>query len=331
MKTFLSAVVLLSSLNLLGGENPFSDDKSEREKIKKSGIKSQTIVRYQYRFGEPQTTGIKQQRNLYDERGNLTETVIFDANQRMSEIISYEYTSDNRIGSIIYFSSDGDAMVMDTLTYDAKGRLIQETQYDLSGNILNTEFHRFNSETDKLKEIAYYGADGKLMWKTIFNYSKNGEVEKKTFDPDGTMTESENEKRIQSGREINTLRYDPNGNIISRLTSRYDMNDRKTEQLTYQPNGMVAVKELYGYQKPNMVEYTRKVVGNGQGVSKAVVRFKNGRVAEKSSLSLFGMESNSETFKYDKHGNLLEWTKYDSLNEPFEVVRYEYEYYRETK
>lgn len=327
MKILSFSFILFLSTHVLGGDNPVFVNQKDQDKVRLSKIKTQTVIKYQYRFGEPQKIGVKQQRNVYDKKGNLTETILFDEYERTSEIISYEYTNEGRIGSIIYFSSEGDAMIVDTLTYDRKGRLIQESQYDLAGNLLNTEHHRFDAETDKLREIAYYGADGNLIWKTVVDYFRGDKIVKKTIDSDGHVTDTEIDQSIAAGRELNYFRYDTEGNTTFKTTTIFDKSNRKTEQLTYQSDGSVAVKELYSYTKPNIVEYTRKVTGNERYTSKAVVRFQNGRITGKSSLSLFGMESDSESYRYDKNGNLLVWIKYDSLNEPYEMIKYEYEYF----
>lgn len=324
------AFTILFVLSGFGPADPSKKDKSpDKERIRISKIKTQTISTYDYEFGCPKKTGMVTEKNKFDKNGNLTESVSFNKDGKMFEIVTYEYNSKNLLGAITYYKADGSADIIDTLEYNLKGDKLKETQYSGEGVVQNVEISRY-SENGDLEESVYYSADGKVLWKSVFSYDKLERITAKTnLEIGGIIAEREIIRRDEMG---NTIEYSKIGNdnsIIAKTVSRYNLEGKKTEEVNYNPNGTISTKDEFVYDdSKNMVEYIHHDNGLQQPI-KSVAQFnKRGQLVNKGEFNSTGMISNKQTFEYDKNGNIIKWIKFDILNEPFELTEYTYEYYR---
>jgi antitoxin component YwqK of YwqJK toxin-antitoxin module len=211
-------------------------------------IRSITTWTYYYHSGVLESSGHKDEVQIYDSSGNLIEVVAY---------------------------SPSDAAVMLTLTYTYDGNHNQLTSTSLGA------LHQLDgSETDsygsngQMAEAKFRATDGALKTRCTFNYNDRGKLSKKScydateqfaggatysYDPAGNLVEyttlnadgSVGEKTTHSfnsqGNATETIVHDSLGSITSRTTYRYGDSENLIEQTDYHPDGSVRWQETDKY------------------------------------------------------------------------------------
>ena len=136
----------------------FSQQKKSDEPNPKKGIKTETILKYEYeeKFGEFNEIFKSKDISKYDSNGNRVEH--------------------------LYYGSDGSLLSKYISQYDSKGNKVEESRYDSDGSLFLKYVNKYDSNGNEI-ESSNYDSDGSLMWKYIYKYdSKNRIIESISYD-----------------------------------------------------------------------------------------------------------------------------------------------------
>ena len=125
MKNLLLIVLLLS----VG----FSQQKKSDEPNPKKGIKTETILKYEYeeKFGELEVILEGKYIYKYDSNGNKVEYSSYDSDGSLNWKFIYKYDSNGNTVEQSSYDSDGSLLLKDISKYDSKNRIIESISYDL--------------------------------------------------------------------------------------------------------------------------------------------------------------------------------------------------------
>lgn len=212
--------ILLFTITLLNYScNTSNEQKNDLEKANlKGSVKSTTENTYQAieKFGEVVkgekiTNDVLNPENnisIYNKHGNLIENNLggfiptkYEYNKKNQLILQNEYTSNTKLK----YTYDKNNLLVEMNNY-YKDTLVQKqkNKYDSKGNVI---------------ECNSYDYSGKLSFKIKNKFEGRKIVERKQFNNDGSLSET------------NKYKYDNNGNIIEDITM--DSNNRVTNKYNY--------------------------------------------------------------------------------------------------
>ena len=145
-KTLLIILLLFLSVG-------FSQQKKSDEPNPKKGIKTETILKYEYeeKFGELEVILEGKYIYKYDSNGNQIEWSMYN--------------------------SDGSFFSKTIYKYDSNGNEIESSRYDSDGSLLWKTISQYDSNGNEI-EWSWYNSDGSLEEKNIYKYdSKNRTIE----------------------------------------------------------------------------------------------------------------------------------------------------------
>jgi len=165
------------------------------------------------------------------------------------------------------------------LKYDNLENLIENTYYDINGNITRMYKWKYDENNNEI-ELAFYNSDGSLDHKYTYTYDeRNNKIQETEYDENGDIEEQtkwkydENNKTIEeelvissyswedpyiaiylyddNDNKIQSTTYDINGNITRMYKSKYDENNNKIEWAVYNADGTLDYKYIYTYDENN--------------------------------------------------------------------------------
>ncbi len=194
--------------------------------------------------------------NTYDNMGNLTAQVCYDADnvQIWNTTITYK-----------------DNMKSDCSEFTKGGYLKGKTIYSYSGKNLTDE--------------SYYNADGLLVWKIIYKYDDSNRIEHEyEYFGDGTLDEERSYTYNAANQKESISYYDANGIIKSKDVFRYAADNSLSEVTAYDSDGKITKRSLV---KTDSFGNTSKVTGY------AVLRKFGTTVNEMSDMTEFIYDYNT--------------------------------------
>ena len=220
-----------------------------------------------------------------------------------------------------------------TRSYDTKGNLIQEIDYNQFGNIDSKTNQKYDNRGNST-EVAVYGSDGILQSKTVMTYNKDTMTTIKGFNPDGTLyyanfavmkSSIEKENRVcmltAYSSKDSTL-------IVGSMKSTYNSKGDLIEYAEYEGK-YLKYREEYEYnEKGWKIKSTRyKSINNNDFV--ALQTFKYDVAGNLIEMMTDNPNSSSyNIYKYDAKGNLIEATKYSGDKTPMTLYKYSYVFYQ---
>ncbi|MDR1667395.1 MAG: hypothetical protein LBS03_06880 [Bacteroidales bacterium] len=170
---------------------------AERERMAKAGVKTQTEFTHDYKDGQPSEQGYKSSVKQFDAKGNITETVNYDAAGKVISTAVYQYDNKNRqvnyeryqgnreklqySQKIVYgaddnktreYGFDGVASYSNAYIYDNSGKLV-EIQY--TSNQQPVEKRKLNL-SGNTTDIRIYDAGNSLLFKQINIHNDKGNL-----------------------------------------------------------------------------------------------------------------------------------------------------------
>ncbi|MDD4214016.1 MAG: hypothetical protein PHR81_04315 [Bacteroidales bacterium] len=290
----------------------------------KGAYKSSIICGYEYKFGMANTiTKLKIQSNKYDDKGNITERILFNTDSTIEKKIKYKY--DDKGNPVERVRLKGGTTIIDVKTnqYGSLGKKTKEINYEGSGSIKSKYIYRYDDKGNEVEKIRYNG-DGTVAYKSICKYDEAG---MKTWQTDSgevsgiidtslfkfkdidvlTENKMDNNQTIikytfkydEIGREIGMSLMLSDSTTLPVCETKYDEKGRKTEKIAYTSSGSVQTRIKYSYNDAGNISEINTFVNN-IGNKKAV-------------------------FNYDDKGNIITAIKYVCiLDEP--VYNYEWAY-----
>ncbi len=111
----------------------FSQQKKSDEPNPKKGIKTETILKYEYeeKFGELEVILEGKYIYKYDSNGNQIEWSMYNSDGSLESKTIYKYDSNGNIIEESGYYSDGSLLLKSIYKYDSKNRIIESISYDL--------------------------------------------------------------------------------------------------------------------------------------------------------------------------------------------------------
>jgi hypothetical protein len=186
--------------------------------------------------------GNRTELGLYDEKGELVRRIVskFEG-RKLVEFVNYDgagnmwlrgvelYDAERRVREKATYNGDGSQRSKTTLTRNERGQLIEMTEYDAKGTLLEKSSNTYNAVGEpKSVERSSYTADGLLSRRELYNFTEKLS-ERFTYNKDGSLAG----KSIRVNQQITD--YAPDGTLKK---STFITNvGRLPEELTYNPDG----------------------------------------------------------------------------------------------
>ncbi len=126
----------------------------------------------------------------YDEKGNKTESVSYDASGKIKERFTLKYDEKGNKVKVAGYDAIGKSEGTTTYKYDEKGNKVEEAVYYASGKLDSKRTYKYD-EIGNLVETLTYDASGKVTLKNSTKYDKKGNKVKETgydfFNPTGIL------------------------------------------------------------------------------------------------------------------------------------------------
>lgn len=258
----------------------------------------------------------------YDENGNMTEFIRYNAEDILQWSYTYEYDENGTLRKESVFDEDG------TMTrqseYDEHGVLVRsvDTGHTLDGEYVQYIYHytyRYNDNGDPLEELQIE-EDGTVECRKEWTYDENGNLIRYLSDR-GSIVTNEEYTYDENGRKIEyeyrherlfdrpwhlrtTYAYDTDGNL-SRATEYREMNygwitSEETVYSDYDENGNATVEQIKQYSAAIIDAHTENTYD------------KNGNLLSSLIYDPYGNLIQSETYQYDAEGREILQESYDA-------------------
>ncbi len=193
---------------------------------------------------------------------------------------------------------EGPREVVETKTYDAKGRMTEERYTAADDAPLYTARYIFDGNGRK-KERGVYAPNETLRTKREFKYdTEENLIEWSEYDADGLMRNKNiytyNDDRQVSERTV----FNGKGSVVDRWTYAYDENGNKKDEARYYADGSIDTRYVYTLdEKGNRVE-TSKYNAKDEAVGKESHSYEfdsKGNWIKRTTARLIDSEGKTET------------------------------------
>jgi hypothetical protein len=251
----------------------------ERAQYKKTKVSTETLMGYGVdEYGKALAIGSKKSTRLFDENGNMTTLVEYNAKSEPTKRIVLKYTKDNQILNGLEYKGYDKLVDKYAYTFNKDGFKTKKTsyidsnkyeivyKYDLKSNLI--EKTKFTDKDTKAFQYTYeYNTNNQVIkevyWSPEMTITKNY-----TYNSAGQLsTEKSNSDKYEGYRF--EFKYDTLGNKISetQFTTEnvpyewyeYEYTDNKQIKtiVKYNFRGMIAYTWRYFYDAKNNLEFVK--------------------------------------------------------------------------
>jgi hypothetical protein len=285
----------------------------------KGGYSGCTIYKSQYLKGIllPDTK-IKFNLYRYNSKGDPTEYIYFDLVSSKSNRETFTYNETGKLTAQITYFKNGAICDKTTYKYSNTGNLIEVAWYESGYRLLNREVYRYDKQNRVVEEIHYSEGD-MVVGKDLYIYDEKGKLtEHKGLDINGNVRDLDTylydaknclaEKKMQSNEPLvlhtYVYKYDEMGNLTQESELRVGKCAIKNAAYNYDAKGKMVTHTVF--DNNYTIKDTYNPMGNKVETTIAYKGILNGKVV----------------YVYDVFGNLISETKFNSLNEPYELTDY---------
>ncbi|MBQ6786764.1 MAG: RHS repeat protein [Lachnospiraceae bacterium] len=327
------------------------------------------LVREKYQKAD--WTAARETKYIYDNQEQLWKTVRYDGEGKVQEVCEKFYDLDGNVVKWISYDEEGNKTAIRENHYDESGKLYKGILYDGEGKTTETYESNYNKEGNLLKE-ATYDSEGTVIQSYECSYDKNENLlEEISYDSEGTVSKTydsqgrllktvtldsagnsvamEENSYDKAGNLLEETSYGSEGKITEIVEHSYDEAGNLIKKVFYDGEGKKTGMDEYSYDdEGKLVEVKDYTENTGiYGISPEAMEMigsyttiyydENGRIIKESSsyaIPAFQVTSGVKEYKYDKEGNLVEFTiegfaklKYEyTYNEQNQMVKYTYYY-----
>lgn len=222
---------------------------------------------------------------------------------------------------------------VESQTYDTKGNIIIDIQYDDYGKISAKTVSKYDDRGNSIEDVVY-NSDGTINTKVATTYRKDTVALVKVFNPNGTEKGAKYTMTAYWGDTIFVVDeyLQKDSSLIRELRYFYDKAGNLTYILIYRSaDGKhidLVQKDGWKYNEKNeMVEHDSYNIEYGNiDWAQAYKYDENGNVIE---IELTGNNgTNNFIYKNDAKGNPVSAIKYDNSNNPVTLSKWTYTYYQ---
>ena len=255
--------------------------------------------------------GVTRQKNLYDERGNLTDIIEYDDNGNESSREYWRYNENDKIleegyyrdGALLWkrshtydnggnrlktfgYDQDGTEKLLIQNTYDGKGNLIEKLNYEMyDGQVLRTA-NKYDDD-GRLIESADY-KDGEQGTRRVYEYDSRGNQSLYALYEGEICFRHWETEYDKNGNMVKSSRYE-NGTLYAYAENKYNSQGKQIEK-TNVTVGVESSKTIWEYDAEGKIRYT--------------ARYKNGVETYRTEYVLDSNSNKIETKEYE-NGSLV--------------------------
>lgn len=200
MRNFVAFLSVLASVTFVFGQD---QGIGEREQYKKTKVSSETLMGFGVdENGKALEIGSKKSTRLFDENGNMTSLIDYDAKSAPVSRTLLKYNKDNQIiAGIEYKGYEEQMLDKYTISYNSKGQKVKkngvleskkyEIQYrhDEKGNLI--EKTKFNDKNEKVYQYNYTFKNALVLKETYWSPEMTL-IKNFTYDELGNLIKEEN-------------------------------------------------------------------------------------------------------------------------------------------
>lgn len=320
-----------------------SKKNDELDLIRKSSIKSKSVIEYRYSTDHPDVladSGYKSYSYKYDNAGRLAEFTKFYVFSNLTVREVYQYSGDNIIETMRYNSADE---MIETIEfrYNSSGKLKKEIHtayynsirpgvyFSILANINDGEvFSRLQDELSIEPKLESYSITVNITDPEELNqYVVIGDE----MDPT-SLRYSWSQLSIATQRELlsytgpNRKEHTYISKHIAKVNYSYDGKGNLIRKSVYNTSGDLIEKETYSYNGDNKKLSYYKYSENGRIGSMETYSYDEaGRLAGSSGLDASGKLISRLSYKYDSSGNLAEELWYNNEGAVNGISKYVYD------
>ncbi|HSP87389.1 MAG TPA: hypothetical protein VLN45_04600 [Ignavibacteriaceae bacterium] len=184
-------------------------DIEEREYISSAKISSIEKINFNLDSNGKPVKSEKLSTQKYNSKGFLTETIIYDSEEKIISKFKYDYDNNGkRIETTS--SSDGSIKNYFTYEYDKYGNKIKAYRYDPSEKLEEYYFYEYDEEGNLIEE-EWFASSGEKVYSVENDYDNGVKTRTSTFDENNNLIYEYFFKYDEKGYVIEELKYDSNG------------------------------------------------------------------------------------------------------------------------
>ena len=184
--------------------------------------------------------------NLYGKIKYIEEKVYFAKDKfgqlEKDNLKEYSLSIFNKDGNFTSFINKSDKIIN---KYNSKGKLTEQSYYNLEGNLYFKNVYLYNS-LGHIIETNVYDSEGKIMRKGAYTSDEEGNiVEGITFDERIEIMKKDIYKYDKKGNMIENIYYDSDGGLSGKEIYKYDKKGNMIEHMYYDSDGSLRGKKIF--------------------------------------------------------------------------------------
>jgi len=188
----------------------------------------------------------------FDEKGNLTEQVSYDPEEKKQQKYRWEHIYDDKGRETQTLFLDGEGHLTNTgvIVYDSKGRRTENTQVNPDGSVNHIQAFFYDDKGNKIRD-THRNADGTARNNIFRSYDDAGRIVEEIFyDGNGAMHHRNVMTYDDHGEKASWTLHKPDGTFVLmfKRSQVYDAKGRVTSVTYYESNNAVASKDSYSYE-----------------------------------------------------------------------------------
>ena len=193
--------------------------------------------------------------HVFDVTGRELETSELTSKDALVDHIAYKYEGNNLVERVCT-DADGKISWKMTMTYDASGNKVDESEFNSSNNLVNRTIWKFNG---KQADESYYNADGALLSKIITKYDDQDRIaEVAQYQATGSLEQKATYTYNDAGKLSEIAYSNANGSQTKKVVYRFDASYQITEEQTYNQDNKLIIRVIYKYDDAGNIIKTTK-------------------------------------------------------------------------
>ncbi len=230
-----------------------------------------------------------------------------------------KYTSLNDDGTINYYSE---------YTFDDKGNIIEQNDYDGEGNYISGALTEFN-ENSKITLYQIFDENKQIIEWTEYGWDEEGRmILNVEYDGNGAVTSRYTCEYDKNGNMLNSATYGENDQLEGREEATYNEDGTTNTYLSYDGEENVIYRDAYTYnEQGKLIKEEISYESDGEAYN-SVSEYEYDSKGNQTLLLSYddGVLAEKVESAYDDRGNMLVSKSYEgSAKKPYEVIEREYD------
>lgn len=307
---------------LLSAANAFAQQKqSDRQRM---GIAGPAVSYSQFSYAAIDSAGqiftgkVKQENGLarnqvaeFDKNGNLIQLVAYNDNGTIFQRTVNTYDQNGKRTESKITDANGDLVSRFTIVREAN--TITESGYDYQNAYEGKSVTRFDAKGNELERTDYNAGDT-IIHRVVTGYDSLGRKSTvKMYGPENKPEHLFMYQYNEQGLVSHEILMDEKSGMVFDMSYRYDSKKRLVEQMQVLPDKSIAAKTLFEYDRRGNKKTETDFNSEGAQVNKKCwTYYKNGIVKTHTDYRSDNTPYGRFDGKYDKYGNLISASYYES-------------------